>query len=38
MPLFLTEKHYVPVPLEAAYTAAFEDVPPQYQQVLLASS
>jgi hypothetical protein len=38
MPLFLTREYYVPVPLEAAYLAAWEDVPPQYQQVLLASS
>jgi hypothetical protein len=38
MPLFLTRKHYVRVPLETAYTAAWEDVPPQYQEVLLARS
>jgi hypothetical protein len=38
MPLFLTRKNYVQVPLEAAYLAAWEDVPPQYQEVLLASS
>ncbi len=38
MPLFLTRENYVPVPLEGAYMAAWEDVPPQYQQVLLASS
>jgi Protein of unknown function (DUF4058) len=38
MPLFLTRENYVPVPLEAAYMAAWEDVPPQYQEVLLASS
>ena len=37
-PLFLTRENYVPVPLEATYMAAWEDVPPQYQQVLLASS
>jgi hypothetical protein len=36
MPLFLTREHYVRVPLEAAYMAAWEDVPPQYQEVLLA--
>lgn len=36
MPLFLTQENYVRVPLEAAYTAAWEDVPPQYQEVLLA--
>lgn len=35
MPLFLTREHYVRVPLEAAYLAAWEDVPPQYQEVLL---
>lgn len=38
MPLFLTKENYVRVPLEAAYMAAWEDVPPQYQQILLASS
>jgi len=38
MPLFLTTENYVRVPLEAAYMAAWEDVPPQYQEVLLASS
>jgi len=38
MPLFLTRENYVRVPLEAAYMAAWEDVPPQYQEVLLASS
>lgn len=36
MPLFLTQKNCVLVPLEAAYMAAWEDVPPQYQQILLA--
>jgi hypothetical protein len=36
MPLFLTRENYVHVPLEAAYMAAWEDVPPQYQQVLLS--
>jgi hypothetical protein len=36
MPLFLTRENYVSVPLEAAYMAAWEDVPPQYQEVLLA--
>jgi hypothetical protein len=34
MPLFLTRENYVNVPLEAAYLAAWEDVPPQYQAVL----
>jgi len=38
MPLFLTRENYVPVPLEASYMAAWEDVPPQYQEVLVASS
>jgi Protein of unknown function (DUF4058) len=37
-PLFLTRENYIRVPLEAAYLAAWEDVPPQYQEVLLASS
>jgi hypothetical protein len=36
MPLFLTSENYVYVPLEAAYVAAWEDVPPQYQATLLA--
>jgi len=34
MPLFLTRENYVRVPLEAAYMAAWEDVPAQYQEVL----
>lgn len=38
MPLFLNRENVIRVPLQAAYTAAWEDVPPQYQQVLLASS
>ena len=38
MPLFLTRENYVPVPLEATYLAAWEDVPPQYQEVLRAPS
>ena len=38
MPLFLTRENYVRVPLEATYLAAWEDVPPQYQEVLVASS
>lgn len=38
MPLFLTREHYVRVPLEATYAAAWEDVPPRYQAVLCASS
>jgi hypothetical protein len=38
MPLFLTRENYVQVPLETTYMAAWEDVPLQYQEVLLASS
>jgi hypothetical protein len=38
MPLFLTRENYVLVPLEAAYKAAWEDLPPQYQRVLIGSS
>jgi Protein of unknown function (DUF4058) len=38
MPLFLTRENYVRVPLEVTYMAAWEDVPPQYQGVLRASS
>jgi hypothetical protein len=38
MPLFLTGENYVYVPLDAAYMAAWEDVPPQYQEVLLGTS
>jgi hypothetical protein len=37
MPLFLTRENYIRVPLEAAYMAAWENVPPRYQVVLLAS-
>jgi hypothetical protein len=37
MPLFLTSENYVRVPLEATYMAAWEDVPPQYQNVLFGS-
>lgn len=37
MPLFLTRENYVNVPLEDAYLAAFEDVPPQYREVLSTS-
>jgi hypothetical protein len=36
--LFLTRENYVRVPLEATYLAAWEDVPPQYQEVLGTSS
>ena len=36
MPLFLTQENYVRVPLEPTYMAAWEDVPAQYQEVLLA--
>ena len=38
MPLFLTKENYVYVPLEATYMAAWEDVPPQYQELLRAAS
>ncbi len=38
MPLFLTRENYVRVPLEATYMAAWDDVPPQYQEVLGPSS
>ena len=38
MPLFLTRENYVRVPLEATYLAAWEDVPPQYQAMLRAST
>ncbi|HMF12748.1 MAG TPA: DUF4058 family protein [Gemmataceae bacterium] len=34
--LFLTRENYISVPLEATYMAAWQDVPPQYQDVLLA--
>jgi hypothetical protein len=36
MPLFLTRENYVRVPLDAAYRAAWEDVPPRYQDALTA--
>lgn len=36
--LFLTKEDYVRVPLEAAYIAAWEDVPAQYQGALLGQS
>ncbi len=38
MPLFLTREHFIRVPLEATYMAAWEDVPPQYQEILQRSS
>ena len=38
MPMFLTRENYVRVPLDETYMAAWEDMPPQYQEVLLASS
>jgi hypothetical protein len=37
MPLFLTRENYVQVPLEPCYMSAWEDVPPRYQEVLLAA-
>lgn len=36
MPLFLTRENYIPVPLEASYMAAWQDVPPHYQAILQA--
>jgi hypothetical protein len=36
MPLFLEPDLYVPVPLEAAYCTAFEDVPRRWREVLEA--
>jgi hypothetical protein len=36
MPLFLTSETYVPVPLEATYRAAWEDVPAFWRDVLTA--
>jgi hypothetical protein len=36
MPLFLTRENELRVLLEAAYLAPWEDVPPQYQELLLA--
>ena len=38
MPLFLTRENFVSLPLEPAYSAAWEDVPPQYQAMLQAAS
>ncbi len=38
MPLFLTQANYVMVPLEKTYLAAWDDVPPQYQEALEAPS
>lgn len=34
MPFFLTRENYVRVPLEAAYMAAWDDIPSQYQAIL----
>jgi len=34
MPLFLTTEHYINVPLEATYTAAFRGVPAKYKLIL----
>jgi hypothetical protein len=36
MPLFLDEEHYVPVPLEATYQAAWREVPQRWKAVLEA--
>lgn len=38
MPLFLTSSHYVPVPLEATYRAAWRGVPQRWRAVLEAHS
>jgi hypothetical protein len=38
MPLFLTRENFIRVPLEATYMAAWDDVPPQYQEILHPSS
>jgi hypothetical protein len=38
MPLFLNNEDYIYVPLEAAYRAAWEDVPPQHQATLAAQA
>lgn len=38
MPLFLTRENFIRVPLETAYVSAWDDVPQQYQEILLASS
>ena len=35
MPLFLTPLEYVPVPLEATYLAAFEEVPEFWRKALV---
>lgn len=37
-PLFLTRENFIRVPLEATYMAAWDDVPPQYQEILLGPS
>jgi hypothetical protein len=34
MPLFLDEGHYVPLPLEATYRAAWRGVPQRWKAVL----
>jgi hypothetical protein len=36
MPLFLTTQHYVNVPLEATYMAAWRGVPERWRQVIEA--
>ncbi len=37
MPLFLTEETYVPLPLEASYNSAWDDVPEFYRDLLTSS-
>ena len=34
MPLFLTSDHYISVPLETTYLAAWQDVPPRWKRVI----
>ena len=38
MPLFLTREHYVNVPLESTYLAAYRGVPARWRRVIEATS
>ena len=38
MPLFLTREHYINVPLEATYMAAYRGVPARWRRVIEATS
>lgn len=38
MPLFLDEEHYVPLPLEASYLAAYQGMPQRWRAVLEAEN